>query len=390
MAAPDTDIDHARGVDETVDEKRKRVLVVDDEETLTWSMTKMLTRDRDSYDLAIANLGTDALHVLERDHVDVVVTDIKMPDINGLDLLSMIRDKWPWIKVIIMTAYGSPEVQREASKRGSFQYIEKPFELEDVRTLILKALEEEEQGFVGHVRDLQLVDIIQIGCLGRLTIGISVQSGNRTGNIFIKGGEIVHAESASVVGEEALYLMLGWKAGRFTTEVGAEPAVETIDARWEQLLLEGMRRRDDAALTVEADKTVTTPEPREVADHIEEKAGPEDVVGSIAKRLRHIEGYDGMLCVNWGGEVLRLDGERWLETDPQLMRVVTTGARQLGTILGEDQPRRVTVGQGKRQMLIVPFHDFGMMFNLSRGVTGEEFHSSARSVLEQITATRRI
>src|SRR4030065_2386202 len=116
-----------------------RVLVVEDEETLTWSMTKTLAKDKERYELIITNSGKEALTVLEKKSIDVVVTDIRMPDINGLDLLSWIREKYPSTKVIIMTAYGSAEVQKEATRRGSFYYLEKPFEISDVRTLILKA-----------------------------------------------------------------------------------------------------------------------------------------------------------------------------------------------------------------------------------------------------------
>jgi YesN/AraC family two-component response regulator len=84
-----------------------KVLVVEDEETLTWSMTKTLAKDRGKYELIITNSGREALSVLEKNSIDVVVTDIRMPDINGLDLLSWIREKYPSTKVIIMTAYGS-------------------------------------------------------------------------------------------------------------------------------------------------------------------------------------------------------------------------------------------------------------------------------------------
>ena len=76
-----------------------------------------------------------------------------------------------------MTAYGSAEVQKEATRRGSFYYIEKPFEISDIRTLILKALEEKRGGFIGQIVDLHLVDIIQMSCLGMFTMSLTVSQG---------------------------------------------------------------------------------------------------------------------------------------------------------------------------------------------------------------------
>ena len=71
------------------------VLIVDDEETLTWSMSKSLSKDRDKYGILIANTGKEALEILDNHVVDLVITDIRMPDINGLDLLTTIGHRVP-------------------------------------------------------------------------------------------------------------------------------------------------------------------------------------------------------------------------------------------------------------------------------------------------------
>jgi len=115
----------------------KKILIVDDEETLTWSMAKSLSKDKDKYEVMIANNGREALNVLERERIDLVISDIRMPDINGLDLLVRIKKEFPQTKVIIMTAYGSSDVQKEANRRGSLYYVEKPFEISDIRKIIL-------------------------------------------------------------------------------------------------------------------------------------------------------------------------------------------------------------------------------------------------------------
>jgi len=67
-----------------------------------------------------------------------------------------------------MTAYGSSDVQKQASERGSLHYIEKPFEINEIRKLILDLIKEK-RGFEGKLFDLQLTDIVQMNCLGRVT-----------------------------------------------------------------------------------------------------------------------------------------------------------------------------------------------------------------------------
>ncbi len=144
----------------------KKVLIVDDEETLTWSMAKSLSKDRDKYEVIIANNGKEAINILKKNKVDLVISDIRMPDINGLDLLVKIRKEYPEIKVIIMTAYGSSDVQKEANRRGSIHYVEKPFEISDIRKIIVDLIGKK-KGFEGKVYGLQLTDIIQMNCLSR-------------------------------------------------------------------------------------------------------------------------------------------------------------------------------------------------------------------------------
>jgi YesN/AraC family two-component response regulator len=101
----------------------KKVLIVDDEETLTWSMSKSLSKDKDKYEVMVANDGREALGLLKKNKVDLLITDIRMPDINGLDLLLRVRREYPQTKIIIMTAYGSSDIRREANRRGSLYYV---------------------------------------------------------------------------------------------------------------------------------------------------------------------------------------------------------------------------------------------------------------------------
>jgi DNA-binding response OmpR family regulator len=222
----------------------KKVLIVDDEETLTWSMAKSLSRDVDKYQVMVANSGKEALEALRANRVDLVISDIRMPDINGLDLLVRVKKEHPQTKVIIMTAYGSSDVQKEASRRGSLFYIEKPFEIADIRKIIIDVLTKK-KGFRGKVFGLQLTDIIQMNCLGRLTTALVINKDGEKGTIYFNEGEVVHAECGGRQGTEAFYMILSWDEGEFVSNIGVTPPIQTIYQNWEHLLVEAMRRNDE-------------------------------------------------------------------------------------------------------------------------------------------------
>ncbi|RMF60569.1 MAG: response regulator [Calditrichaeota bacterium] len=196
-------------------ESQKRVLIVDDEEDLTWTLQKKLSKDKDVFEVICVNSGREAIDVLHQLPVNLVITDVRMPEVSGLDLLTEIKRLYPDTRVIIMTAYGSSDVQKAANERGCFHYIEKPFEINALRQLILDALEER-KGFKGSVSDFQLSDIIQLNCLGRLTSALKVTSEEEEGYIYFHEGNIVHAETERLQGEAAFYHIMSWQSGEFT------------------------------------------------------------------------------------------------------------------------------------------------------------------------------
>ncbi len=226
-------------------DNKKRVLVVDDEDDLTWSISKHLAKDKDKYELICVNSGKKALEVLSQLPVTLVISDIRMPEISGLDLLVKIKDFYPTTKVVIMTAYGSSEAHDEANARGCLKYIEKPFEISELRQIILEVIEEK-KGFKGTITDFHLSDLIQMNCLGRMTSCLLVNRDESEGKIFFAEGNLIHAECDGLEGEEAFYEMLSWEGGGFSTKRGEEASKETIIKGWQSLLLEGMRRVDEA------------------------------------------------------------------------------------------------------------------------------------------------
>ncbi len=118
--------------------ERKQILVVDDEPNLRRVLSALLARD--DYDVHTAEDGEQALTVLAEHHIDMVVTDLRMPKIDGMELLRRVRAMDEELPVVIITAHGTVDNAVEALKTGAFDYITKPFDQTEVRTIVKKAL----------------------------------------------------------------------------------------------------------------------------------------------------------------------------------------------------------------------------------------------------------
>src|SRR5512135_1845881 len=116
-----------------------KILVVDDERDICRALEFLLSRE--GYKVATANSGQEALKKVESDDLDLVITDLKMEGIDGMQVLERSLSMNPGLIVVIMTAFGSVESAVEAMKKGASDYIVKPFINEDVKMTVRRLLE---------------------------------------------------------------------------------------------------------------------------------------------------------------------------------------------------------------------------------------------------------
>ncbi|GFE61992.1 response regulator [Geobacter sp. AOG2] len=117
-------------------EQQKRILVVDDEENARIALSKILTRE--GYEVASAGNGCEALNYLRGKEVELIITDINMPEMNGLTFLRELGRIHPHSNVIMVTAYGEVESYIEAMNLGAFEYINKPVKIDELKQIIRK------------------------------------------------------------------------------------------------------------------------------------------------------------------------------------------------------------------------------------------------------------
>jgi two-component system, response regulator, stage 0 sporulation protein F len=114
--------------------------LVDDEENARTALARILARD--GYEITSAGNGLEALEQLKISSFDLVVTDINMPEMNGMSFLRELNSLYPGINVIMITAYGEVESYIEAMSLGAFEYINKPVRMEELKKIIKKVFRE--------------------------------------------------------------------------------------------------------------------------------------------------------------------------------------------------------------------------------------------------------
>jgi putative two-component system response regulator len=117
---------------------RNRVLIVDDERGVRESMRMLL---KDHYDLTLAACGTEAIERLAEARPDVVLLDLRMPDMSGIEVLQTIKAKDPHVEVILITAYATVDTARNALRLGAFDYITKPFNPTELAGIVRRGIE---------------------------------------------------------------------------------------------------------------------------------------------------------------------------------------------------------------------------------------------------------
>ncbi len=121
------------------------LLIIDDEQDMRNGLKRMLSRDIKELEILTAPDAESGLLKIEEHSVDLVLLDIQMPGMSGIELLKQLSKTAPWLTVIMMTGFGSIEIAVEAIKHGAYDFITKPFDKEDIcriiRRIIRKGIE---------------------------------------------------------------------------------------------------------------------------------------------------------------------------------------------------------------------------------------------------------
>ncbi len=208
----------------------KQVLIADDEEDLTWSISRSLSRDQKDIQVICVNSGDEALQVIKQQPIDLLVTDLRMPGFTGLELMDAILDNHKEIKVIVMTAYGSPDTEEIVKEKGCLHYIEKPFEINELKQMIYNVLSESNNSTVLAKSPVgrRIYEIGQLQNAGRSYFMLNVFNKEKSGQVYFRGNTIIHAKCGHLKGWRALREIASWKSCVFKVNSNVKSKEQTI------------------------------------------------------------------------------------------------------------------------------------------------------------------
>jgi CheY-like chemotaxis protein len=225
----------------------KNVLVVDDDQELLLSLMEGLDRYGETFSVLLAGDGQEAVEKLKENTISLVVTDLKMPNMDGFALLAHIMEQYPEIPVIIITAYSTPRMEKLAREGGAVGYIEKPFMIDSLARKIMTTLRKETEGGTLHGVSsgifLQLIEMEQKTC----TIRLVDKSSGKQGVLFFRDGELLDAKSDNLQGEFAAYEIFSWDETEISIQNSCSLKKKKINRDLQAVLLEAMRLKDEAA-----------------------------------------------------------------------------------------------------------------------------------------------
>lgn len=214
----------------------KKILLVDDEEDLTWSISRSLRKESQQFEIICVNSGNEAIKFLSQISFDLLISDIRMPGNDGFVLLTYVKNHFPSMKVIVMSAWYGSEIKEIVERTPDMYYIEKPFDINHLKSIIYKAFYNTSNKFQDRLIDLSLKDIIRYNSLKKFNGSLNVTNGKENGEIHFRAGEVIHVQVGELEGESAFRDVLNWNDFEYDTVLTSKPIKKTINIDWKTFL----------------------------------------------------------------------------------------------------------------------------------------------------------
>lgn len=244
---------------------RPFILLVDDEPEFLSMYRDILGQLPSHPEVHTTSTGARAIAMLESVTYSVMVCDLKMKGMDGLQVLAIVRRKFPHLRTVIITGLVDEQFRIRAYAMGVDLFIGKPKSTEETNQLLdciesLLDLEQQIQGGFRGVQQKSLMDIIQLECLCQSSAVLKIHGPAGDGSIWFLEGQIVDAEVPGVAGEDAFRRILSWRTGNFEILPAEPDRTRTIHESNQGLLLSSVQAIDEAETIPQLKEGEATPD----------------------------------------------------------------------------------------------------------------------------------
>lgn len=228
----------------------KHILIVDDHIKTVHMLSRTLIAYQDLFRVITAKDGQDAIDILGREKIDLVLTELNLPRINGIALIKHILQSGSDIPIIVMTAYGTPEIELKLNSIPRIKYFNKPLK---TNAVIGEIFEKLDIAF-GQVDGVGLSSFLQLLEMECKTCTLTIISKNsKIGTIYIVDGVLIAAETEKNKNEAAAYEILKWEAVKIHIVDGASKREPEITQSLMNILMEGAKQKDEIEESISED-----------------------------------------------------------------------------------------------------------------------------------------
>jgi len=228
-----------------------RILIVDPKESEDSSLTLRLNNE--GYQTVLGRKAQDALKKVAKGEADLIISELNLDDAKGIQLCRVLKGKETTAQVplIFLTSDRGEGLQAECLEAGADDFFFKPPDL-DVLSLKIKRLiglrqgEPKKRGVHGSLSEMKPADFLQSVSTAERDVEIRLERGSEVGTIFVQKGEVIHAYTGNLSGDEAFYALLSWSDGSFEIVSCFDFPPRTIHSPLMSLLIEGYRRFDES------------------------------------------------------------------------------------------------------------------------------------------------
>lgn len=256
-----------------------RILVVDDDNSQVRALTRVITAHGEHLQVVTAVDGVEAVEVLRAMAVDLVLTDLQMPRMDGYELFAWLMSNQPHVLFFAMTAYLDGECAERLQELGNVEYFSKPIDTTRLLGRLTSVLSESVRG---HVRNISLAAFLQLIEMERKTCTLTVQSEMQTGYLYVHEGMLIDARSADREGEAAALEIICWSAPSITITGHCGTNRQTVESSMSFIIMEAMRLKDEADW--EAEVAASLRNPTNIDDLIERDDELDDDFGDEGMR----------------------------------------------------------------------------------------------------------